>query len=508
MISLALYFLAAFGLAYVVGHSAISMPVRLLIGGPEGQPRAFLGFLVALLECPACFGTWTGLVAGAFLPGLFQQSTWWAGALVAACATAGLNFIIGKATGLMPGEPDPMREQLAAMIMAQMQQSEAAGMLGETISEHDRRTAELRAAGIYSRKMRPDADGILQLDPEAVEPLIRVLDETGRELRESRQRAATPTARVLIEMTDLRDVLSPLQYFASGDAHENEVRADSLEALTVFDAKYPGVLVAEEEEEDGPPTDLDLWPATIESWLLSQPSLTFVRVHDVLTDGLGFGSQKWTHGDNARVRVILRDLGWKIEKRKVFEGEPPCTVFVRPTHTHDFVSDAEIARVTELKRNPPDDTPANWAKYRANIEAAEAAWTKHQEQRTSSYSNEEYGTPEWEAAYEKRRAADDSMMEMMHTANASRPKDPMTQTHALTDAPGEDDITPEDIAAFQCATDGLNGKPMYPSAPEQQDEDAARWAEKNEREESRRTELGTDSPAIHAALSTTDDEEF
>lgn len=119
-LSLVLFFLGAFGLAYLAGHSVITMPFRELIGGPIEKPRMFLGFFVALIECPACFGTWIGGTAGALMPGLFLQSTWWAGLLLGACATAAVNLMLGKACGLMPEGPDPMKEEFMRLVQSQI----------------------------------------------------------------------------------------------------------------------------------------------------------------------------------------------------------------------------------------------------------------------------------------------------------------------------------------------------------------------------------------------------
>lgn len=61
------YTLAAFGLAYVVGHSSISLPFRMLLDPGEDYTRpreALRAFVLTLAECPACFGFWTGACAG------------------------------------------------------------------------------------------------------------------------------------------------------------------------------------------------------------------------------------------------------------------------------------------------------------------------------------------------------------------------------------------------------------------------------------------------------------
>lgn len=64
-ISLLLTLLALYGLAWVLAESKISLPVRneLEVKGNVGR------FVLALMECPACFGFWEGLVAGSFVFG-------------------------------------------------------------------------------------------------------------------------------------------------------------------------------------------------------------------------------------------------------------------------------------------------------------------------------------------------------------------------------------------------------------------------------------------------------
>ena len=59
MLSLFFYVFMAHGLAYIVGQSKISRPFRTLLY------RGWVGrALVSLLECPACFGFWTGAAFG------------------------------------------------------------------------------------------------------------------------------------------------------------------------------------------------------------------------------------------------------------------------------------------------------------------------------------------------------------------------------------------------------------------------------------------------------------
>jgi hypothetical protein len=76
---LAFHALAAMGLAWIVGHSAISLPLRTALH--RRSP-----FLVELLECPGCFGFWTGLAVG------LVQDPWWA--LPFALFTSATNTIL------------------------------------------------------------------------------------------------------------------------------------------------------------------------------------------------------------------------------------------------------------------------------------------------------------------------------------------------------------------------------------------------------------------------------
>lgn len=110
-LTLAMMLVGCFGFAYIVGHSTISFPFRLVVGGDEDVPPLVphLGPLfIKLLECPACLGFWQGFVLGALgwfgeppfrlatypLPGLI-----WCIAL--GCVVSGSNFIIGRFTRLI-----------------------------------------------------------------------------------------------------------------------------------------------------------------------------------------------------------------------------------------------------------------------------------------------------------------------------------------------------------------------------------------------------------------------
>jgi hypothetical protein len=98
------YVLAAFGFAYVVGMSAITADVRVRLmewaweeTGLDGQhgfrtrPRRLVEFLLDLMQCPACFGTWTGFVVGLYV---FEDLSTAATLALITCTTNGLlaNF--------------------------------------------------------------------------------------------------------------------------------------------------------------------------------------------------------------------------------------------------------------------------------------------------------------------------------------------------------------------------------------------------------------------------------
>lgn len=118
MLNWALYLIGAFGLAYIVGHSVISLPLRIALSGlPEmrdedgrvlrGRIPGKIGplgdFLGALIECPACFGFWEGVAASVIIfappePGWLARIGW---ALAVGCITSGFNFIVGRLTRLI-----------------------------------------------------------------------------------------------------------------------------------------------------------------------------------------------------------------------------------------------------------------------------------------------------------------------------------------------------------------------------------------------------------------------
>lgn len=112
MLGLLFYTVAAFGLAYVMGHSAISLPFRMALDpGPELKTPAHAAraFLLTLIECPACFGFWTGLFAGMLYAAMDGAQYPREGALARllfavglALYTTGSNFILARFTNLIP----------------------------------------------------------------------------------------------------------------------------------------------------------------------------------------------------------------------------------------------------------------------------------------------------------------------------------------------------------------------------------------------------------------------
>lgn len=103
VLNFAALLLGAFGLAYIAGFSLISLPLRLWLGGvPEAEPSVpgalgpFGDVLCKLLECPACFGFWTGAFFSFTVRGDSFLVAVWLG-----CAVSGSNFILGRVTRLM-----------------------------------------------------------------------------------------------------------------------------------------------------------------------------------------------------------------------------------------------------------------------------------------------------------------------------------------------------------------------------------------------------------------------
>lgn len=112
MMGLFFYTFAAFGLAYIVGHSSISLPFRMALDPGEELTRpgqALRAFVLMLIECPACFGFWTGAFAGLLyvaVDGTYYPKE---GALARfmfaaglALYTAGTNFTLSRLTNLIP----------------------------------------------------------------------------------------------------------------------------------------------------------------------------------------------------------------------------------------------------------------------------------------------------------------------------------------------------------------------------------------------------------------------
>lgn len=110
MTALVLYTFAAFGLAYILGHSKASLPVRNMLAAlADTLPRvvgAPLAVLLVLLECLACSGTWIGFLYGRFGAasiGELHLGTWSSGVALG-LFTCGTNFFFGYAMGLLKHE--------------------------------------------------------------------------------------------------------------------------------------------------------------------------------------------------------------------------------------------------------------------------------------------------------------------------------------------------------------------------------------------------------------------
>lgn len=103
--ALFIYTHAAFGVAYLIGHSKASEPIRdFIMGNAEVATasawRVTRRTFVMLIECPVCISTWIGGFAGIVL-GRALGGHHAALAVLFACYTAGASFLLGKLTHLI-----------------------------------------------------------------------------------------------------------------------------------------------------------------------------------------------------------------------------------------------------------------------------------------------------------------------------------------------------------------------------------------------------------------------
>jgi len=96
---LLVYCLAAFGLAFIVGSSKITLRMRNAIAPLPKADRTLANglrrFFIELIECAACFGFWEGLAALYFFSALVPR--WW----ILPLLTSGVNLLLAKIAGLM-----------------------------------------------------------------------------------------------------------------------------------------------------------------------------------------------------------------------------------------------------------------------------------------------------------------------------------------------------------------------------------------------------------------------
>lgn len=104
-VSLTFYSISVFGFCWVIGASKITLPPRNLLNNlaaptTRQKPlRVVSSFLLSLVECPACLGFWVGLVVGFQICAQLGQPRLLAIAL--GFYTTGVNFLLGRATGLI-----------------------------------------------------------------------------------------------------------------------------------------------------------------------------------------------------------------------------------------------------------------------------------------------------------------------------------------------------------------------------------------------------------------------
>lgn len=101
---LLIYALAAYGLWYVVGRARVSRRAREAIA-PLAPPSPLSVFrrvhplrywLVALVECPACFGYWTGSILGGYIFRSFGH--WLLVSVAMSFLTVSTNLLLFAAT--------------------------------------------------------------------------------------------------------------------------------------------------------------------------------------------------------------------------------------------------------------------------------------------------------------------------------------------------------------------------------------------------------------------------
>lgn len=90
---LVFYTVFAFGVAYVLGHARISLPIRSYLASKGRLAEWF----VELIECPACISFWLGFPFGFFI---VSEHNFWIG-LAWSFYTVGSSFLLGHFTGLI-----------------------------------------------------------------------------------------------------------------------------------------------------------------------------------------------------------------------------------------------------------------------------------------------------------------------------------------------------------------------------------------------------------------------
>ncbi len=100
-VALLFYSVSAFAISYIVGHSTLSKLWRERIWGddPETARNVVAVAIVLLLECPACFGFWTGVVAA--LVGTTPFVVEHLDVVAWGLFTSGSNLILAKVTKLV-----------------------------------------------------------------------------------------------------------------------------------------------------------------------------------------------------------------------------------------------------------------------------------------------------------------------------------------------------------------------------------------------------------------------
>lgn len=108
-VMLVFYTIAQFGFCWILADSKITRPVRVLVAyfaeheAAGRLTRVLASLLLSLMECVACLGFWVGAASGLHLARAWGMPVL-SSMLVCGLYTCGINYLLGRATGLLKEE--------------------------------------------------------------------------------------------------------------------------------------------------------------------------------------------------------------------------------------------------------------------------------------------------------------------------------------------------------------------------------------------------------------------